>query len=249
MIRALAGLWFLLMAGSLSGETFFTLSEPGLSAQVGTQEVLRNADVMAMVRAGLGDDIIVLKIRATVCEFDVSTNALAVLKAGGTSEAIVLAMIDRVGTRPASEPIARNTAPGGELATDVKDDARVMEFWVLHDTDAALHSGRLAVSDNRIAWDEGIENERFDQRKRRFSLTPPVTAGTPNDNFSVTCNQVVEVGASGWNSFDSIRLRNRRYGMRPVRENKENGRLELKGGGGGIPGLYEALLAACPGLR
>jgi hypothetical protein len=65
---------------------------------------LTNDDVIAMVKLGLSDDLIVAKIRAVAAggegkaEFDTSVNGLKALKDGNVSDAVIKVMIDP--TRP-----------------------------------------------------------------------------------------------------------------------------------------------------
>jgi hypothetical protein len=54
---------------------------------------LSNDDVVAMVNANLGPEIIVAKIKASFCNFDTSPATLQKLKSGGVSDSVVLAMV------------------------------------------------------------------------------------------------------------------------------------------------------------
>jgi hypothetical protein len=57
------------------------------------QDVLTNDSVMAMVKAGLAESVIIEKIRASPRKFDTSTDGLIKLKAAGVPDKIVEAMI------------------------------------------------------------------------------------------------------------------------------------------------------------
>jgi hypothetical protein len=60
---------------------------------------LSNDDVIQMVSLGLGDDVIIEKIRsATATNFDTSIDALKVLKAAKVSDAVLKAMIKPLGS-------------------------------------------------------------------------------------------------------------------------------------------------------
>jgi len=54
---------------------------------------LQNEDVIKMVKAGLGDDLIIAKIGGSKCQFDTSTDALIQLKQSGVSAAVLKAIV------------------------------------------------------------------------------------------------------------------------------------------------------------
>ena len=58
-----------------------------------TRAVLSNSDVVQMVKAGLGAEIIVAKIKSTTCSFETSPTALKELKDKGTPDSVILAMV------------------------------------------------------------------------------------------------------------------------------------------------------------
>jgi hypothetical protein len=57
------------------------------------QAVLTNSDVADMVKAGIGAEIIVAKIKAASCSFDTSPTALKELKDAGIPDSVMLAMV------------------------------------------------------------------------------------------------------------------------------------------------------------
>ena len=61
------------------------------------ESVLRNDDIVAMVRDGLADQVIVEVIRTSAVDFDVSREALAGLARKGLSAAVIAAMVRRAG--------------------------------------------------------------------------------------------------------------------------------------------------------
>ncbi len=79
-----------------------SLAVPPASAQSSTpapppakaaSDVLTTADVLRMVEAKLGDDLIISKIKASKCDFDTSIDAILKLKSAGVSEAVIQAMV------------------------------------------------------------------------------------------------------------------------------------------------------------
>jgi tetratricopeptide (TPR) repeat protein len=67
-------------------------------------EVLNNDGIVTMVKAGLGDDVIVGKIRLSQAQYDLTINGLLRLKADGVSEAVIKAMIEASAGREAPGP-------------------------------------------------------------------------------------------------------------------------------------------------
>jgi len=58
-------------------------------------EELTNASVISMLKKGLSESIIKAKIKQSVCNFDLSTDALISLKESKVSESLIMAMIDK----------------------------------------------------------------------------------------------------------------------------------------------------------
>jgi hypothetical protein len=63
----------------------------------GPEAKLTNADIIAMVKEGLSPDIVLAKIEASESAFDTSPDGLGALKAAGTPNEIVIAMIKKSG--------------------------------------------------------------------------------------------------------------------------------------------------------
>jgi hypothetical protein len=86
---------------------------PHISAQAppttasNASEVLTNADILRMVEAKLGDDIIIAKIKGSPSNFDTSIDAILKLKAAGASDAVIHAMVD---ASPAPKPVVKEAA-------------------------------------------------------------------------------------------------------------------------------------------
>ena len=69
-------------------------------------EVLTNQNVIAMVRAGLPESLIISKIQSTDAKFDLSANGLIALKQGGVSDTVMLAMMNRASGAASAPPAA-----------------------------------------------------------------------------------------------------------------------------------------------
>lgn len=72
------------------------VAKPKGHAHAGKQKDLTDADVISLVKAGLGDKVIIDKIRNSSAEkLDTSTEALIKLKKAGVSSAVIDAMVKR----------------------------------------------------------------------------------------------------------------------------------------------------------
>jgi tetratricopeptide (TPR) repeat protein len=72
-------------------------------------EILTNDTIVTMVKAGLGQDLILSRIRTSPGQFDLSTSAILKLKSEGVSEKIIQAMIESSAKPGTAEP---KVAPG-----------------------------------------------------------------------------------------------------------------------------------------
>lgn len=63
------------------------------ASQAKTQSSLTNGDVVEMVKAELGTEIIIAKIKATACSFETDPTALKELKNAGVPDSVILAMV------------------------------------------------------------------------------------------------------------------------------------------------------------
>ena len=61
----------------------------------GTTEIIANAEMVEMAKAGLSSDILIRKIRTSSTKFDLSPGALVELKQSGLGDDVISAMIDR----------------------------------------------------------------------------------------------------------------------------------------------------------
>ncbi len=95
-------------------------NQPAQSAQPAS-DVLTNADVIKMVKAKLGDDIIISTVNTSDCNFDTSVNGMVKLKEAGVSDPVIKAMRDVQAAAnapandqgPASQPDAQPAQPQG----------------------------------------------------------------------------------------------------------------------------------------
>lgn len=107
---------------------------PAIADDAGVRRRLTNQDIMAMVSAGISQDVILTKIRATsangsgATSFDTSVDGLKALKAANVPDAIIKAMIDPTPASPTVVSVAGATTlnpnlPPPEVGVYWKDAA------------------------------------------------------------------------------------------------------------------------------
>src|SRR6266851_3356104 len=70
-----------------------TVQNAATSTQSKSQVPLTNSDVVGMVKAGIGAEIVIAKIKTASCSFDTSPTALKELKVAGVPDSVILAMV------------------------------------------------------------------------------------------------------------------------------------------------------------
>ena len=73
-------------------------------------EVLTNDSVISMVKAGLGEELVLSKIRSSPAQYDLSTDGIIKLKSAGVTDKIIQAMMAAGSAAPAPAP-APSAAP------------------------------------------------------------------------------------------------------------------------------------------
>jgi hypothetical protein len=125
----------------------FLLALP-LLAQAPTDQVLTNADIVKMMKAGLPEGIILREIRMSNTDFTTSPAALIELKKQGASERILGAVLDsRMGTshpepesRATPRIVAQVAAPGLHHLPSIEADMRIN----------STANGHLSMGHNQI---------------------------------------------------------------------------------------------------
>jgi hypothetical protein len=106
--------------------------------QTTPDQPLRNADVEALLDAGISPEVVAAKIRASVCEFDASPPALQRLKAKGAADAVLLAVIE-----VAAQPARTAAAPATQTARVKLPAGTPVEVETVH----AINSAEVRAGD------------------------------------------------------------------------------------------------------
>ena len=111
------------LAGFLTG---------GPQSRAEAQEVLTNDSVISMVKGGLGEAVVLARIRSSPANFDTSTNSLLALKKAGVSDKVIEAMVSapRSGAAAAAPaaptpaaPSAGTSAPPPSVSASARSSA------------------------------------------------------------------------------------------------------------------------------
>ena len=85
---------------SLNGQRsyqYWVLNAPSYNVKLRpTTRALTNADVVSLLKSGLGEDLVIEKIKTSSCEFRTDPEDLKMLHDGGVSDAVIAAMMHAV---------------------------------------------------------------------------------------------------------------------------------------------------------
>lgn len=91
-------------------------------------EVMTNQSVMSLLKAGLGDELVIAKINAEPCNYAVATTNILSLKNAGVSERVIAAMLTRCASASAARGIAGDDASPDPMVRH-SPGIYVMEEW------------------------------------------------------------------------------------------------------------------------
>jgi hypothetical protein len=74
----------------------------GLATPTAAQETLTNESIVAMLKGGLSEAVVLARIRSGPANFDTSTNSLLALKKAGVSDKVIEAMVSAPKSAPAA---------------------------------------------------------------------------------------------------------------------------------------------------
>jgi hypothetical protein len=72
------------------------VQQTGQTQEAASSSELTNKDVLAMLRAGLGAEIVVAKIKSSPGKFDTSRAGLTELKSFNVPDPVILAMVEKI---------------------------------------------------------------------------------------------------------------------------------------------------------
>lgn len=90
-------------------------------------EVLNNEAILTMVKGGVGEELIISKIKISQGQYDLSTTGLLRLKAEGVSEAIIKAMVETSAPAPPLPKTPQETAQETQVAIGLYQQGKVAQ--------------------------------------------------------------------------------------------------------------------------
>lgn len=92
-------------------------------------EVMTNQSVVSLLKAGLGDDLVIAKINSEPCNYTVDTADILLLKNGGVSERVIAAMLTRCASASGARGIAGDDSSPDPMVRH-SPGIYVMENWL-----------------------------------------------------------------------------------------------------------------------
>lgn len=177
-----------LLLASSAGSTCLAQPAEGPADGADSAGVLANADVVQMLRSGLGDDAVIAAIQKARTQFDLGSSSLAELRYAGVSDRVIVAMLASHTAQPSASPKAApapaTSAPAPVVAPQPAPVAEPRPAG----RDAAVrtadrHRGGgvfgLALGGHAVLVldDDGVDENGFDDDDPRFGASIGLQAG------------------------------------------------------------------------
>lgn len=229
----------LVLAGS-----FLLLGGSTSYAQSSIESEVNNARIVDMTHKGLGDDVIIARIKASTTKFDLSDDDLAALKKAGVSDAVVAAMIQSTQLTTPKVTIDGNPVEvrtigeqklGGRLGHAVTLGIKSeKEKAYLQGQHAAVIASRRPVIDIELPGNDNINNYivvEMDDKGDRRELEMGSKGGTVGEKVGIRADRVVRTSSTPQGG--------RRFRITPVNEMKKGEYILYSVGSADFPhGVY-----------
>jgi hypothetical protein len=203
-----------------------------------------NARIIEMTHKGLGDDVIIARIKASATKFDLTDDDLAALKKAGVSDSVVAAMIQSTQLTSAKVTIDGNPVQvrtigeqkvGGRLGHTVSFGIMsIKNKAYLQGQHASLIASRKAVIDIELPANENIDNYivvEMDDKGDRREIEIGSVGGTVGEKVGIRADRIVRTSATP--------LGGRRFKVSPVKELKKGEYILYSVGSADFPhGVY-----------
>jgi hypothetical protein len=196
------------------------------SSQSSLESDVDNARIIEMTHKGLGDDVIVARIKASPTKFELSDDDLAKLKKEGVSDAVVAAMIEstqlavakvKIDGNPVELRVIGEQKTGGRLGhTLTMGIESVKNKAYLQGQHASVIVSRAPVIDIELPANESIDNYivvLMDDKGDRREIEMGSAGGTVGQKVGIRADRIARTSAAP--------LGGRRYRITSVRELKK----------------------------
>jgi hypothetical protein len=203
-----------------------------------------NARVIEMTHKGLGDDVIIARIKASATKFNLSDDDLAGLKKAGVSDAVVAAMIQStqltspkvmIDGNPVEVRTIGEQKVGGRLGHTVSlGIMSVKNKAYLQGQHASLIASRKPVIDIQLPAKDNIDNYiivEMDDKGDRREIEIGSREGTVGEKVGIRADRIVRTSATP--------LGGRHFKVSPVKELKKGEYILYSVGSADFPhGVY-----------
>jgi hypothetical protein len=203
-----------------------------------------NARVIEMTHKGLGDAVIIARIKASATRFELSDDDLANLKKQGVSDAVVAAMIQSTQLTVAKVTIDGNPVEvrtigeqkvGGRLGHDLTAGIMsVKNKAYLQGQHASVIASRNAVIEIELPANDNIDNYiivEMDDKGDRREIEMGSVGGTVGEKVGIRADRIVRVSTTP--------IGGRRFKVTPVKELKKGEYILYSVGSADFPhGVY-----------
>jgi hypothetical protein len=203
-----------------------------------------NARVIEMTRKGLGDDVIIARIKASASKFNLSDDDLAALKKAGVSDSVVAAMIQS--TQLTTPRVAIDGNPvevrtigeqkvGGRLGHTLTFGIEsIKNKAYLQGQHASAIASRKLVIDIELPPNDNIDNYvivEMDDKGDRREIEMGSVGGTVGEKVGIRADRIVRTSATP--------VGGRRFKVSPVKELKKGEYILYSVGSADFPhGVY-----------
>ena len=203
-----------------------------------------NARIIEMTHKGLGDDVIIARIKASATKFSLSDDDLATLKKSGVSDSVVAAMIQSTQLTSPKVTIDGNPVEvrtigeqkvGGRLGHAVSFGIMsVKNKAYLQGQHASLIASRTPVINIELPANDNIDNYiivEMDDKGDRREIEMGSVGGTVGEKAGIRADRIVRTSATP--------VGGRRFKVSPVKELKKGEYLLYSVGSADFPhGVY-----------
>jgi hypothetical protein len=168
-----------------------------------------NARIIEMTHKGLGDDVIIARIKASPTKFELSDDDLAKLKKEGVSDAVVAAMIQstqltiakvKIDGNPVELRVIGEQKVGGRLGHDVTLGIKsVKNKAYLQGQHASVIGSRSPVIEIELPANESIDNYivvLMDDKGDRREIEMGSVGGTVGEKVGIRSDRIVRTSAA-----------------------------------------------------